>query len=77
VVNKNFLVELIDEHEDMYVEDEHDIVLNVLKANMMILINRLRNQSDEDNLKNKSNFKNLNRLNLLQLEKSTNQIICL
>jgi hypothetical protein len=77
VVNKNFLVELIDEHGDMYVEDEHDSVLNVLKANMMILINRLRNQSDEDNLKSKSNFKNLNRLNLLQLEKSTNQIIYL
>ncbi len=55
MVSKNFLVELIDEHEDMYAEDEHDSVLDVLKANMMILINRLRNQSGEDNLKNKSN----------------------
>jgi hypothetical protein len=32
-------------------EDEHDNVSNVMKANMMILISRLRNLLDEDNLK--------------------------
>ena len=44
VVNKNFLVVLIYECEDMYVVDEHDNVLNVMKANMMILMNRLENE---------------------------------
>ncbi len=43
VVNKNFLVVLICESEDMYVVDEHDNVLNVMKPNMMILMNRLEN----------------------------------
>jgi hypothetical protein len=44
VVNKNFLVELIDEVEEMYEVDEHDNVLNVVKANMMVLMNRLMNE---------------------------------
>jgi hypothetical protein len=52
VEDRNFLVESIDEYEQMYVVDEHGNVLNVTKANMMILINRLKNESGEDNLKN-------------------------
>ncbi len=50
--DRNFLAESIDEYEQMYVVDEHGNVLNVTKANMMILINRLKNESGEDNLKN-------------------------